>query len=126
MKKIVLLALTLPLIQLVSGCSCNKDIYEFYSVSIEDKVYTCSKSDKKDASVKEMCENFDGMSIELEDKDTMLVNIPAYNMENEKAEYKIENGYIYIKDSGEWMKFAKHEKDQIELTMTGVKVVLKK
>jgi hypothetical protein len=127
MKKIILLlTLLVGAIGTTSGCSCNKDIYEFDSVVIEDKTYTCSKSDTKDSSVKLMCDNFRGMSIELEDKDTMVVNFPVYNMENEKEEYKIEDGYIYMKDASEWMRFAKYSDDKIEIEMTGIKVILKK
>ena len=110
----------------VVGCSCNKDIYKFDSVIVEGKTYTCSKKDKEDAQVKLMCENFSEMSIELKDKDTMVVNFPAYEIKNEKEDYKIENGYLYMKDDGEWMKFAEYSKDKLTLEMTGVKVILKK
>ena len=123
MKK---LALMLLMSFSIVGCSCNKDIYKFDSVILEGKTYTCSKKDREDVQVKLMCENFDGMSIELEDKDTIVTNIPAYNVKNKKEEYKIEDGYIYMKDAGEWMKFAKYSKKELTLEMTGVTVVLKK
>ena len=124
MKK---LALMLLLIFSIAGCSCNKEIYKFDSVILEGKTYTCSKKDKKDATVKQMCKNFSEMSIELKDKNTIVTNIPAYNMNGEEEEYKIENGYLYMKDAGEWMKFAVYSDDKLTLEMTnGVKVILKK
>ena len=123
MKK---LAVALLMSLIVVGCSCNKEIYKFDSVILEGKTYTCSTKDRKDPQVELMCENFDGMSIELKDKDTIITNIPAYNLNNEKDEYKIEDGILYMKDAGEWMKFAKYSKDKLTLEMTGVTVILKK
>lgn len=127
MKKIaLLLTLLIGITGMTSGCSCNKDIYKFDSIILGDQTYTCSKSDKEDASVKHMCENFSGFSIELKNKNTMIVNFPNYEMNNQEEEYKIEDGYLYMKDSNEWMKFAKYKDNKIELEMTGVKVILKK
>lgn len=123
MKK---LALTLLMSFMLVGCSCNKDVYKFDSVILEGKTYTCSKKDKEDVQVKLMCENFSGMSIELKDKNTIVTNIPAYDIEGEEEEYKIEDGVLYMKDDGEWMKFAKYSKDKLTLEMTGVTVILKK
>ena len=126
MKKILLFTLLLTTLGLTNGCSCNKYIYMFDSVILDGKTYTCSKSDKKDANVKLMCENFSGFKIELEDEDDMILNFPSQKIKNEKEKYKIENGYLYMKESGEWEKFAKYSKDKLELEMTGVKVILKK
>ena len=114
-----------------AGCSCDKEVYKFSSVTLsglEEKTYTCSKEDKKDASVKTMCENFEEMSLELKDEKTMIVNFPVYNMNDIEEEYKVENGYIYLKEEGKWMDipFAKYNGDSIILTMTGVTVTLKK
>lgn len=123
MKKILVL---LGLFCLVTGCSCNKEIYKFDSVTVNDKTYTCSKKDKEDASVKTMCDNFEGMSIELEDEDTAVINFPNYDMNDEEEEYKIENGYLYLEDDGEWMEFAKYEDDKIIIESPYATVVLKK
>ena len=120
------LALALLMSFMIVGCSCNKDVYKFDSVILEGKTYTCSKKDKSDAQIKLMCENFSGMSIELSGKDKIITNIPAYDINGEEEEYKIENGYLYMKDDGEWMKFAKYSKDKLTLEMTGVTVILKK
>lgn len=121
-KMLIALFLTLSIV----GCSCNKDVYKFDSVILEGKTYTCSTKDRKDPQVKLMCENFDGMTIELKDKDTIVTNIPAYNIKNEEEKYKIENGILYMKDAGEWQKFAVYNKDKLTLEMTGVTVILKK
>lgn len=120
--------LTLMLLMLFStvGCSCNKDVYKFDSVILEGKTYTCSEKDRKDPQVKLMCENFDGMSIELKGKDTIVTNIPAYNIKNEEEKYKIEDGILYMKDANEWQKFAAYSKNKLTLEMTGVTVILKK
>ena len=123
MKKIIL---TFLLVFGVAGCSCNKEIYKFDSVIIEGKTYTCSKKDKEDEKVKTMCDNFKDMSIELKDEDTIVTNIPNFNMNGVEDEYKIENEYIYMKDAGEWMKFAIYNENSLTLEMTGVKVILKK
>ena len=123
MKKLVF---SLLMALCVVGCSCSKETYKFDSVILEGKTYTCSKSDMKDASVKQMCENFSGFSIELKNDDKMVVNFPTYKMNDQEEKYKIEDGYLYMEDSGEWMKFAKYNDDKLELEMTGVKVILKK
>lgn len=114
-----------------AGCSCNKEVYKFSSVTLsglEEKTYTCSKDDKKDSSIKSMCENFDNLSITLKNENKMIVDFPVYNMNEVEEEYKIENGYIYLKEEGEWMDipFAKYNGESIILTMTGVTITLKK
>ena len=75
-----------------------------------------------------MCENFENLSITLKDENKMIVNFPMYNMNEVEEDYKIENGYIYLKEEGEWMDrpFAKYNENSIILTMTGVTVTLKK
>ena len=114
----------------VSGCSCNKDIYKFDSIVMsngnETKTYTCSDDDKKDANVKSMCDNLEGITIEFKDDENLIINYPAYNMENEEERYKIEDGYLYMEDGNEWMKFAKYSDKQIELEIGLAKVILKK
>lgn len=114
-----------------AGCSCNKEVYKFSSVTLsglEEKTYTCSKDDKKDSTVKTMCENFEDFSITLKGEDKMIVDFPLYNMNEVEEEYKIENGYIYLKENGKWMDiaFAKYNGNTIILTMTGVTVTLEK
>ena len=126
MKKIKLFVLLIANIVVTAGCSCNKEIYKFDCIIFDGKTYTCSNSDKKDSGIKVMCDNMTVMKIELKDDDTMIVNMPSYNMNNEEAEYKIEGNYLYMKDSGEWMRFAKYTGDRLEIEMTGIKVVLKK
>lgn len=132
MKKIgLLLIMLIGFVAFAGGCSCNKEVYKFSSVTlsgIEEKTYTCNKDDKKDSSVKAMCENFEELSITLKGEDKMIVDFPMYNMNEVEEEYKIEEGYIYLKENGEWMNipFAKYNGDSIVLTMTGVTVTLKK
>lgn len=126
MKKIISI---LTIMFLVSGCSCKKDEYKFASFSLEvggeNKDYTCSKKDKEDPSVKSMCEGFEGMKITFKDKDTLKVYFPTYEIEEEE-DYKIEDGYLYLKDDGEWEKFAEYKDNKIIISYEYATVTLKK
>lgn len=123
MKKIVSM---LGLICLVAGCSCNRDIYKFDSVKIGDETYTCSKKDKEDTTVKAICDNFEGMSIELKDEDTLIVNFPEINIVDKEEEYKIENGYLMMKDEEEWHPLAQYKDDSLVIESGYATVTLKK
>lgn len=126
MKKIISI---LAILFLISGCSCNKDVYEFdsFTLNIGDQTtnYTCSKKDKEDPSVKSMCEGFEGMKITLKKDSKIIIDFPTYEI-NEEEEYKIEDGYLYLKDEGTWEKFAKYSDDKIVISYSYATVTLKK
>ena len=127
MKKIISLVM---LLLLVTGCSCKKEIYKFSSFSItiggETTNYTCSKKDKEDSAVKTMCEQFEEMTITLKNNDTLVVNFPSYNMNDEEENYKIQDGYLYLEEDDEWMKFAKYRDNKIIIEYNYATVVLEK
>ena len=126
MKKIISLV---AFIFLICGCSCNKDVYKFDSFTIEVAGeitnYTCSKKEKEDETVKSMCEGFEGMKITFKDDDTLKIDFPNFNI-NEEEEYKIENGYLFLKDEGVWEQFATYSKDKIVISYNYATVTLKK
>ena len=131
MKKVIIMLSTLFLL---TGCGCNKAKYTFESVTTisngETKRYTCSKSDKKDESVKSMCEGFETMSIVLKNDKKAIINFTSNNIKDEEVDYKIEDNIFYMEDEGEWEKFGTINGNKLNITMskygTEIIVVLKK
>lgn len=110
------------------GCSCSSDKYKFYSYTSGGKTYKCSSSDKKDSSVKAMCDSFEDFSIVLKSNDKAVIDMPYYNMNDMETNYKIEDSSLYIRDDDEveFNRLGSYSDNEIKVTMGSVTITLKK
>ena len=118
----------LLLTTIVTGCSCSKDTYEFYSYNDGTNTYKCSTKDKRDSSVKSSCAGLESFSIVLKNNGTANINMPYLNINDEEVQYKVDNGSLYIKDDDEteYYRLASYSDNEILVTVGNVTITLRK
>lgn len=128
MRKSYQLVASLLLLTLCVGCSCSNDKYKFYSFTNDNQTYKCSSKDKKDDEVERLCDSFQDFSIVLKSKDKAVINMPSISINNEETNYKIEDGYFYIKDNGseEFYMLGSYSDNEIKVTVGSVTITLRK
>lgn len=128
MRKSYQLVASLLLLTLCVGCSCSNDKYKFYSFTNDNQTYKCSSKDKKDDEVERLCDSFQDFSIILKSKDKAVINMPSISINNEETNYKIEDGYFYIKDNGseEFYMLGSYSDNEIKVTVGSVTITLRK
>lgn len=128
MRKSYQLVASLLLLTMCVGCSCSNDKYKFYSFTNDNQTYKCSSNDKKDDEVERLCDSFQDFSIVLKSKDKAIINMPSISINNEETNYKIEDGYFYIKDNGsdEFYRLGSHSDNEIKVTVGSVTITLRK
>ena len=130
MQKSYQFVVGLLLAVLCAGCSCSNGNYKFHSFtdSNSNKTYTCSSKDKKDTEIKRMCESFQEFSIVLNDNNNATINMPSISINNEKVDYKIEDGFFYIKGDDEetFTTLGLYSDNEIKIVVGTTTILLRK